>query len=118
MWEAILAAIISFIGGGSLAVIITAKATKKKATAEAKTVELDNVQEAVKIWREMAEGLRDELLKRDESNNSLMDEIQSLRKEVKRLSVLNKQFIELLDKITPENCDEIKVKIQSLHNEG
>ena len=66
----------------------------------------------------MAEGLRAELVKRDESNNSLIDEIQSLRKEVKRLSVLNKQFIELLDKITPENCNEIKEKIQTLHNES
>lgn len=63
----IITPILSAITTGSITYIFTVKQMRKKATAEAKGAELDNVEKAVKIWRELSEKLNievDDLKKR------------------------------------------------------
>lgn len=109
-------------GTGFILTFITLKSAKKKANAEAdnaaaqvKTTELDNVQEAIKIWREMAEGLKNELEGYKNSHGEMTKELDALRKEVKKLTAINSKILNLLDKLTPENMDEIKSKIKEIH---
>lgn len=110
------------LGSGFIASIITIRAQRKKAGAEAdnaaalvKTTELDNVQEAIKIWREMAEGLKLELEGYKNSHGEMTKEVDALRKEVQKLTAINGKILKLLDKLTPENMEEIKTKIKEIH---
>ena len=81
-----------------------------KAVAEAKKDEIQNVEAAIKIWREMAESMAD---RHDET----MSEVKALRCEVNRLRLINNRIVRLLDKITPENLqttvDKIKQEMQN-----
>lgn len=79
-------------------VVVTAGTTwffsRKKQNAEVQTNELDNVEKAITIWRELATDLGakvDELSKRCEN---LSDEIDLLRKENKSLKAELKKAID------------------------
>jgi predicted RNase H-like nuclease (RuvC/YqgF family) len=112
------------LGGGVITQFLTMRSIRKKANSEAKgteataeSTELDNVEKAIRIWREMAENLKIQL---NESNNRYIDmarELQSLRKDVQRLTCTSNRILKLLDKITHENMDkivnEIKQEIKS-----
>lgn len=132
-WFEIISLIANLVLGGGLIVTLgTLKATRAKAAAEAnraqsevKTSELDNVQEAIKIWREMAEGLKLELLatKADYASiksdyASMSEQVSGLRREVVKLTTINTKMVKLLDKITPDNLGEMVDKIKQLHNES
>jgi len=119
-------------GGGFLATVISLKAQKRKAEAEANKVneevksnELDNVQEAIKIWREMAESLKAEKDEYKRSyaevlrhNSEMAEQMEAIRKELTRLTNINSKMVKLLDKITPENLSEVIETIKKLHNEN
>ncbi len=117
------------LGGGFLITLITIRSAKKKANAEAqateagaKSTELDNVQDAITIWREMAESLKQELAnERLESNkviNEMRTEIESLGRAVKKLNSINNKMVKLLDKITPENLESMVEQIKKIHDEN
>lgn len=112
----------AILGGGFLVTLITLRSTRKKASAEAKGSELDNVQEAIGIWREMAENLKKELSESRAENDVLQiemrKEIEGLRKAISKLSTINNKMLKLLDKITPENIDSMIKQIKEIHNEG
>ena len=102
-------------GGGFVVTFITLRSQKKeaaaraqKAVAEARTDEIQNVESAIKIWREMAESLSG---KYDEVSL----QVERLTREVTRLTNINSRILKLLDKITPENLqqtiEEIKKEI-------
>lgn len=127
--ENILIALISVVSGGGIGYFFTINATRKeamakadKAESEVKTNELDNVQEAIKIWREMAESLKAE---RDEykqsysevqkHNAEMAEQMVAVRKELTRLTNINSKMVKLLDKITPENLSEMVETIKKLH---
>ncbi len=110
------------LGGGLIGSLVTLRAKKKKASAEAKASELDNVQEAITIWREMAENLRKELEASRKENELVTEqmrkEVESLRRAVSRLTSVNNKMVKLLDKITPENLDSMVEQIKKIHNEN
>jgi chromosome segregation ATPase len=114
-WFEIGSLILNLALGGSLIVtLVTLRATKvqaeanaKKAQAEAKTTELENVESAIKIWRDMANDL-------SEKYETVLDELEKLRREVSRLNRINTKIVKLLDKITPENMDAV---IEQIKNE-
>ena len=136
MSESIIIALISLLGGGGLTYLFTISATRKKAMAEAdqaqetanktksevKTSELDQVQEAITIWRQMAESLKAE---RDEykanflavsnHNAEMAAQMESIRKELAKLNTINNKMVKLLDKITPDNLTEMVDKIKKCH---
>ncbi|MEA4981425.1 MAG: hypothetical protein VB066_01780 [Paludibacter sp.] len=129
-WLTLLATVFGFIGSGyGLYGLLTVKSQRRKAEAEAnkvreevKTNELDNVQEAIKIWREMAESLkaeRDEYkqsyLEVQKHNSEMAEQMEAIRKELTRLTNINSKMVKLLDKITPENLGEMIDTIKKLH---
>lgn len=118
-------------GGGWLITLITLKSVKDKANveveqlrtelqkskAEVQSSELQNTEGAIKIWRETAESLREELVKSQDNYTAVLHELEGLRKQVTRLNNINTKILKLLDIITPENMTEILNKIKALHNE-
>ena len=115
-WGQIISLVLNLVlGSGFLVTFVTLKATKKKAEAEAKTSELDNVQEAVKIWREMAENLKAELDNNRSNQKDMVSQIETLRNEVQRLTAINNKIVLLLNKITPDNLDLMIEQIKTIH---
>lgn len=106
------------LGGSLIGTLFTLRATKKKAGEEAKASELDNVQDAISIWRQTAEKLQKELEQSGERHQSVQKEIESLRRAVTRLTTVNNKMVKLLDKITPENLDSMVEQIKQIHNEN
>ncbi|WP_461632736.1 hypothetical protein [Labilibaculum euxinus] len=105
-------------GGGLLISLFTLRSTKNKAVSEAKAKELDNVQEAITIWREMAEGLKAELVASRDNYKEITEQVKSLKRAVSRLTLVNNKMVKLLDKITPENLDEMVKQIKEIHDES
>jgi len=106
-------------GTGFIVTLVTLKSARSEADAKAKlavseykTNEIQNVESAIKIWREMAEQMSD---KYDE----VIHELDKLRKEVNRLNRINTRIMKLLDKITPENMEIIVEQIkEEIKNES
>ena len=122
--------VFGFAGSGfGLYGFTTVRAQKRKAEEEAnkvreevKTNELDNVQEAIKIWREMAESMKAErddykksYLEVLKHNSEMAEQLEAIRKELSRLTNINGKMVKLLDKITPENLSEMIETIKKLH---
>lgn len=122
----IVLALISALAGGGLSSVLVLRYTRQKAAAEAKqaeagikkaeaeseATELDNVQVAIKIWREMAESLQAELGKSRANYEQVTAEIACLRQQVKRLTDINSKILKLLDKLTPENLERMVEQIK------
>ena len=112
--------IITLIGtlfGGGLASFVTIRTQKKKAAVEVESTELDNVEKAITIWREMAVDLRNELETQRSKYAEITEHVDALRREVKRLTDTSKRILLLLDQITPDNLDKMKKQIQNELNE-
>lgn len=117
-WFEIVSLILNLVLGGgffiSLATLrstrIRADAEARKAKAEAKTTEIQNVDSAIKIWRDLATDM-------SEKYDLVLVELEKLRREVNRLNRINTKIMKLLDKITPENMEaiveQIKFEIQN-----
>lgn len=122
----IILAVISALAGGGLSSVLFLRHTRQKVAAEAKQAEvgvkkadaeadaseLDNVQIAIKIWREMAESLQVELEKSRANYTQVTTEIACLREQVKRLTSINSKILKLLDKLTPENLEKMVEQIK------
>lgn len=79
--------------------------TRRKTRAEGRKSELETVQEAIKIWRETAGDLKDEV-------RQLREENKTLRSEVTKLRISNNRILKALDKLNVENFDTV---IKDLH---
>lgn len=113
-WINIITIIFGFVGGGvGLIGLLTLKQQKLKAQAEAKgaeaiaeSSELDNVDKAVKIWRDLAESMEQ---RNKELEKNLVAEIELLRKEVKKQNATINKILKILDSIDHDNLEE-KIK--------
>lgn len=124
----LISVILNFLfAGGLFVTLITLKSVKQEASGKARKAiaeaekevaavkkdEIQNVEAAIKIWREMAESMA-------ERHDETMREVQALRQEVNRLRLINNRIVRLLDKITPENLqstvDKIKQEMQNDEN--
>lgn len=97
---------------------------RRKSEAEAKSVELENVQTAVKIWRQAAEELstqlktyntqlnhqreenillRQEIHELRKENEHLQKELSALRKEIEALKKQNTKLVSKLRELSPDN---------------
>lgn len=112
-WFEIISLVLNLaLGSGLVVTLVTLKATKKEADARAEKVkaeaaanEIQNVEAAIKIWRDMAESMA-------QRHEALMAQVEDLRKEVNRLRLINNRIVKLLDRITPENLVETIDKIR------
>lgn len=123
IWGVVSTVVASIFGGGFVGSFLTVRAQRKKATAEAKgaeataeSTELDNVEKAIKIWREMAQSLKTELEASRSNYAEVASQVELLRKDVQRLNTISNRILKMLDKITHENLDKmvetIKEEIQ------
>ncbi|HLW09773.1 MAG TPA: hypothetical protein VKX35_05190 [Fermentimonas sp.] len=109
----IVSLILNLVLGGSLIVtIVTLKATRReadanarKAEANADSSELSNTQGAIKIWRDLA-------VEMSSRQDELAKQVEDLSVEVRRLKNATNKVIRLLDRITPENLEEMVAKIK------
>lgn len=104
------------LGGGLLTAIVTLKAQKNKANAEAKgaeanaeSTELDNVDKAVKIWRDLAETMEQRNAQMQKNYDNILSEVQLLRSEVKKQNQTINKILKILDSIDHDNMEQ-KVK--------
>jgi len=121
--------ILAIVGSGSLTGVISWIFARRKNLAEAQQSEaqaamseLDVVEKAIKIWREMSEQLTQELERSrclieglKKQVDTLAEENQALRLEVAKLRTTNAKIVRALEKITPENfihvVNELKQKL-------
>lgn len=134
-WTTIISLLLNLVfGGGFITTLVTLKSSAKKADADVKTTELDNVQEAVKIWRETAETFKSELdsnraaqkemtiqFKAEldgyrSSQEEMTKQMERLRSEVAKLSTINSKMVKLLDKINTDNLEQIVEQIKKMHD--
>ena len=73
---------------GALSSFVTYIIARRKTLAEAQGSEIDNVQKAIAVWRELAENLEAKVDKLIEENSLLKDEVMSHKKEMARLETL------------------------------
>lgn len=104
------------LGGGLLGTVVTLKAQKKKADAEAKgaeataeSTELDNVDKAVKIWRDLAESMEQRNKELIQNYSDLLIEVKGLRSEIKGQNTKINKILKILDTIDHDNMEQ-KVK--------
>ena len=91
--------------GSFFSALVTWFFTRRKNNAEAKKSELDNVENAIAIWREMAQQLAVEL-------SSLRKENMILAQEVKKLRLSNNKIVKALDTITSENVAAVVAELK------
>lgn len=113
-WTTITSLVLTFVAGGGMFKLVTIGSKKKKAEAEAKTSELDNVQEAIKIWRDMAETLSIDLTKAREANNLISKQMNDMRSQVSSLMLTNDRILTMLNRMTCDNC---KLVCEDIKNE-
>ena len=68
---------------------ITFILTRQKNVADIKKTELETVEIAVKIWREMAQDFETKLEQMEDKYNDLLNEVRLLRAENKKLKASN-----------------------------
>lgn len=93
------------LSGGLVVTLVTLKSAQKKAAAEAKKSEIENVDAVAKMWRELAE-------KMNEQYANVNRQVDKLTTEVNRLRTINSKIVRLLDRITPENLSDMIEKIK------
>jgi predicted nucleic acid-binding Zn-ribbon protein len=115
----------AMLGGGMAIQFLTLRSIKAKARGEADAIEasvagteLENVEKAIKIWREMAESLKNELKDSREKYTEVACQVDALRKEVARVNTTSNKILRLLDRITHENFDKIVGQIKTEINDG
>lgn len=97
-------------GGSFMITLATLRAQKLRYEAEARTAEataesseLENVDKAVKIWRDLAESM-EQRNKELEKNLSL--EIEALRREVRKQNCTINKILKILDSINHDNLEQ------------
>lgn len=76
----IVSLVLSFLSGGGIVLIVTLKATKRKANAEADSADIDNVNKVIGIWKDTSTHLRSEMDLMQKEMCELLGEIAMLRK--------------------------------------
>lgn len=105
------------LGSGLIITLATLKFMRKeaggkanKAVAEARADEIQNVEAAIKIWREIAQDMADKY-------DLVTNQVEKLSKEVRRLNTINNRIVKLLDKITADNLESMVDAIKQTINE-
>lgn len=121
----LLSYLVAAIAGGGLLQLITMGQQRKKATAEAdgakalsESTELDNVEKAIRIWREMAENLK---AQRDDALSGYAEmarKVEDLRKDVQKLNCTNQRILKLLDKISHDNLEKTVEEMKEVISKG
>ena len=77
--------IIGFLTGGGIVTVITLPAVIKKARAEARAAEIDNVKQAIETWKEIAN-------ERQEEINEIKKEVEDKNAKINSLYIINSEW--------------------------
>ncbi|OFX62693.1 MAG: hypothetical protein A2066_18850 [Bacteroidetes bacterium GWB2_41_8] len=109
----------ALLGGGLIFQFFTVKALRNKANAEAEgakasaeSTELDNVDKAIKIWREMAEQLKNELQESRAKYMEVGKQVDDLGKQVNKLTTASNKILKMLDLIKHDNLEKVIEQIK------
>ena len=112
------------LGGGFFIQFVTLRSLRVKAQAEADTanantdsLELENVNKAIRIWREMAEAYKLELKEWRDKYLEVAMQVDLLRREVQKVNCTSNKILKLLDRITIDNLEKIVEQIKVEINE-
>lgn len=104
--------LLTFITGGGLVAMFTIKPTRKKAEAEAETIEIENADRVAKMWREYAEASERRYQEAIAGMNAEMAKMKSsiagMEATIKRLTAINNQILKILKEINHENLEQKK----------
>lgn len=84
--------IIGFLGGG-LVSVLTIPSVLKKSRAEARAVELDNLQKSVEGWKALADERQEENREKNEHINALNLKIDSMYEDIARRRTENTDLL-------------------------
>ncbi|MEN6423280.1 MAG: hypothetical protein ABFD76_15175 [Smithella sp.] len=100
--------------------MLTIKSQRKKALAEAQgaeasaeSIELDNMEKAVRIWRETAEAFKQEVAESRAKYEEIVAQVSELKKSIDRLNSTNAKILRLLDKMSPSNFEKMVSEIRN-----
>ena len=118
-FEVVNTALTVLFGGGFLITLITLRAQRKRAKGEADQAaaladgtELDNVEKAIRIWREMAQSLEAELRSTREKVDAMQKQIEELQREVVTLRKTSNNILCKVNKMNNENFAAIVEEIK------
>lgn len=95
--------IIGAISGGALVAIATLPSAIRKAKAEARSADLDNLQKAVEGWKQLAD-------ERQEANHDRDERIKALNEKIDTLYVVNSEWRDKYNS-QQEEITTLKVKV-------
>lgn len=78
----IVSLVLNLLFGGGLVLMVTLRATKRKANAEADSADIDNVNKVIGIWKDTSTHLRSEMDMMQQEMCELLGEIATLRKTI------------------------------------
>lgn len=93
---------LNLLFGGGLVLLVTLRATKRKADAEADSADMDNVKKAIDIWKDAAEELRSEVDHVNTDLNALLCEVATLKRkmsEIRRILMMDRPAQEVIDSL-------------------
>lgn len=103
--------IIAVLSSGAVTGLVGWILARRKNTADAQKSELDVVEQAIKIWREMTEDLKKEV-EASRAENAV------LRKEIAKLRCTNEKIVKALERINAENLDQVVTELKAKLNEN
>jgi chromosome segregation ATPase len=123
----IISLVLNFVLGGGIVTLFTFHQKKQKAAADAEIAsaqagsqELDNVEKAIAIWRDMAENLRKEMMDYRDKYEKVYVQVLALKRSIDKLNATNTKILKMLNKINPENWEktinEIKSELDKVQN--
>jgi chromosome condensin MukBEF ATPase and DNA-binding subunit MukB len=95
----VLVNILSYVVAPIVTIYVTNFFVRKKVQAEVKTNELQNVEGAIKIWRELAESFEQKLNEKEEAFAELKKQLEFItsqnREMISKLTLLEKDYDKL-----------------------
>lgn len=102
---------------GIVAIILAAftiRSQIRKLKADADSVEIGNIRKLIATWEESANKFKKKADEAEARESKVLEEVNSLRREVIKLTNIQRKIVTLLDKITPENLEHV---VQQIKNE-
>jgi predicted nucleic acid-binding Zn-ribbon protein len=93
-------AVIITASGGIVLAFVTYFLGKKKQTVDIQNTELDNVDKAVRIWRQLAQDMQHEMEQWKALATKLQDELETLKDEVHKLQDENARLTIELNRLS------------------
>ena len=106
----ILGYVISFVGGGGLMTLITAKSLRKKAAVDVKTDEIKALRDAVDmVYKPLLDTQKDRIQELESEVKSLREQLKQERKDrQEEINLMNKRIVEITSALGMKAVEQIQ----------